>query len=54
VEAVDLDEGLNSRLVYLIPDGLADHMFIIDSTGMIKTNGLLDRENKSIYSFSGK
>ena len=55
MQATDRDTGNNAKLVYMIPSGLADNMFIIDpNDGVIRTNRTLDREQKSVYTFSGK
>ena len=54
VQAEDLDEGDNAALTYFIPQGIADGLFSVDESGMIRTTGKLDREQKSRYSFSGK
>lgn len=54
VRATDPDDGKNAELVYMIPSGLADDLFSIDTHGVIRTTAALDREIKSSYTFSGQ
>ncbi|XP_061538054.1 LOW QUALITY PROTEIN: protocadherin-16-like [Phycodurus eques] len=51
VKAIDLDEGLNSQVVYFLSQG-SKSMFIIDQyTGRIITAAPLDRERTASYTF---
>uniref|UniRef100_A0A3B4B0Z4 Cadherin domain-containing protein n=1 Tax=Periophthalmus magnuspinnatus TaxID=409849 RepID=A0A3B4B0Z4_9GOBI len=51
VKAVDLDQGVNSQIVYFLSQG-SKSMFIIDqNTGRIITAAPLDREKVASYSF---
>ncbi|KAM9852933.1 protocadherin-16-like [Aulostomus maculatus] len=51
VKAVDLDQGLNSQVMYFLSSG-SKSMFIIDqSTGHIITAAPLDRERTASYTF---
>lgn len=50
VNAIDADEGINSKIIYSIP---IDVPFIIDEkTGMIQTKEALDYETKKSYNFT--
>ncbi|XP_046326847.2 protein dachsous-like [Haliotis rufescens] len=50
VHATDADVGSNARLTYMIPSGIADNKFTIDSTtGVVKATMSLDREEKDTY-----
>lgn len=51
VQAFDIDEGANARVLYHIVDGNHDNAFIIEpaSSGTVKTNIVLDREIRDIY-----
>lgn len=51
VQAFDIDEGANARILYHIVDGNHDNAFIIEpaSSGTVKTNIVLDREIRDIY-----
>lgn len=51
VQAFDIDEGSNARVLYHIVDGNHDNAFIIEpaSSGIVKTNIVLDREIRDIY-----
>ena len=54
VTASDADTGLNAVLTYLIGSflqGDSTHFKVDPSTGVISTNGLLDREDVQTYSF---
>ncbi|KAK7904486.1 hypothetical protein WMY93_017093 [Mugilogobius chulae] len=51
VKAIDLDEGVNSQIMYFLSQG-SKSMFIIDqNTGRIITAAPLDREKVSSYTF---
>ncbi|XP_058795788.1 protein dachsous [Phymastichus coffea] len=49
--AEDVDQGLNSRLLYHIVDGNPDNAFIINPpySGIVRTNIVLDREIREKY-----
>lgn len=51
VQAFDIDEGANARVLYHIVDGNHDNAFIIEpaSSGTVKTNIVLDREIRDLY-----
>lgn len=51
VQAFDIDEAANARVLYHIVDGNHDNAFIIEpaSSGTVKTNIVLDREIRNIY-----
>lgn len=51
VNAMDADQGANSRVLYHIVDGNHDNAFIIEpaSSGIVKTNIVLDREIRDSY-----
>lgn len=52
VKAFDADAGANSRILYHIVDGNHDNAFIIEPafSGIVKTNIVLDREIRDLYS----
>uniref|UniRef100_T1GTS0 Cadherin domain-containing protein n=1 Tax=Megaselia scalaris TaxID=36166 RepID=T1GTS0_MEGSC len=52
VKAFDADDGANSRILYHIVDGNHDNAFIIEPafSGIVKTNIVLDREIRDLYS----
>ncbi|XP_038055209.1 protein dachsous-like [Patiria miniata] len=53
VVAEDGDTGTNGEITFEIPYGIAEDMFTVDaSTGVIVTNGRLDREAKDSYSIT--
>lgn len=51
VNALDADQGANSRVLYHIVDGNHDNAFIIEPafSGIVKTNIVLDREIRDVY-----
>lgn len=51
VNALDADQGANSRVLYHIVDGNHDNAFIIEPafSGIVKTNIVLDREIRDAY-----
>lgn len=50
MEATDADEGSNAAISFHIIEGNTNNAFAIDEeTGIITTNGDLDREEKDIY-----
>ncbi|XP_022237895.1 protein dachsous-like [Limulus polyphemus] len=50
VQAIDKDLGINGNLTYVIPMGIANDKFTIESqTGKIFTKALLDREEQPRY-----
>lgn len=51
VNALDADQGANSRVLYHIVDGNHDNAFIIEPafSGIVKTNIVLDREIRELY-----
>lgn len=51
VQAIDADQGTNSRVLYHIVDGNHDNAFIIEPafSGTVKTNIVLDREIRDLY-----
>ncbi|XP_022221546.2 LOW QUALITY PROTEIN: protein dachsous [Drosophila obscura] len=52
VQAFDADAGANARLRYHIVDGNHDNAFVIEPafSGIVKTNIVLDREIRDVYS----
>lgn len=51
VNAIDIDQGANSRILYHIVDGNHDNAFVIEPafSGIVKTNIVLDREIRDMY-----
>lgn len=51
LSASDVDQGLNSRLLYHIVDGNPDNAFTINPpySGIVRTNIVLDREIREKY-----
>lgn len=51
VNAIDIDQGSNSRILYHIVDGNHDNAFVIEPafSGIVKTNIVLDREIRDTY-----
>lgn len=50
VRATDADRGSQGQLLYSIPHGIADDLFIINqTTGVISTTSPLDREKEQTY-----
>lgn len=51
VKAVDLDEGVNSQVLYFLSRGSQSKFIIDQKTGRIITAALLDRERTASYTF---